>query len=517
MLTQSREFGTRYGFVGCERFPVSGGLLWESTDCGMISQRFSFLLFSPFGFSERENPPTKGVFSMTTPLPWLLSICAAFVADNSALELRYKGTLEQVSRTKANVEVKQFDLYCLIQEEAQGAKLAYLVDERGGGGWAWPERFGEIALNKTFQPVGDAQIRVLHNHEGTHYPLPLNQPLFEHADKLNADAVFTVNKKRYEVVKSTKRQARPCWEVDVFTNIGKRQTLWVEEDTGLLVAMKSKVTMGRGDSFDMMMELDSVKELTPQKLASLKNSLAGLLQLQKDLKRKKDATKPELTKEQLAATSKGLEALIKDADGTPFQGLVKVINQDLKLQTQRDGDVEALAKRIIGKDAPAFELQDLYGKPVQSKAFDNQIVVLHFWKYHDSPLTEPYGQVAYLDFLHNKRKKLGVSVLGVAVDPRTDKEAELKTATRDFKKFRDFMNLSYPIAINSGSILKSLGDPRTVQAALPLWVVIDHNGKVVHYKSGYYEIHPQKGLEELDNVVIPLIRERRAEAVKDSK
>ncbi len=194
--------------------------------------------------------------------------------------------------------------------------------------------------------------------------------------------------------------------------------------------------------------------------------------------------------------------------------LVSVISRDLKLQTQRDGDVDALAKRIVGKDAPGFTLNDLSGKPIQSKDLANQIIVLHFWKYHDNPLTEPYGQVAYLDFLHNKRGKLGVSVLGVAVDPRNDKANEVNLAKRDFRKFRDFMNLSYPIALNSGDLLKTLGDPRDVEAALPLWVVIDHKGKVVHYKSGYYEIHPDKGLEELDNVVIPLIRERRADVIK---
>jgi peroxiredoxin len=211
-----------------------------------------------------------------------------------------------------------------------------------------------------------------------------------------------------------------------------------------------------------------------------------------------------------------LESLAKDAAETPFRQLVSSISRDLKLQSQRDDDVDALARRIIGKEAPAFTLDDLNGQSINSKDLANQIVVLHFWKYHDNPLSEPYGQVAYLDFLHNKRGKLGVSVIGIAVDARNDKPSELNLAKRDFRKFRDFMKLSYPIALNSGTLLKTLGDPRDVQADLPLWVVIDHHGKVVHYKSGYYEIHPDKGLEALDEVVIPLIRERRAEGVKTS-
>lgn len=433
------------------------------------------------------------------------------------MELQYKGSLEQVSRTEANVEVKQFDLYCLLQDQEQGTQIAFLVDERGGGGWAWPERFGELTLNATDQPTNAARIRVLHNHQGTLYPLLLRQPLFEFTEKLRLDASWTADKKRYEVQRSTKRNGRVCWEVDVFTNIGKRQTLWVEDQTGLLVAAKSKVTMGRGDAFELMMELDSMKEVGPEKLTAIQKPLAGLLTLQKDLKRRENATKPKLSEDQLATTRKALETLSKDATDTPFQQLVRVINRDWKLQTQRDDDVDVLAKRILGKAAPAFSLEDLSRKTIDSKELAGDITVLHFWKYHDNPLTEPYGQVAYLDFLHNKRKKLGVHAIGIAVDPRLEKANEAKQAQRDFRKFRDFMNLSYPIALNSGTLLEKLGDPREVQAALPLWVVIDHHGKVVHYKSGYYEINPDKGLEELDNVVIPLIRQRRAEAVKSSK
>ena len=97
----------------------------------------------------QREPSLKRFSSMTTPLPFLLlPLCCGFFADGSALELRYKGSLEQVSRKEANVEVKQFDLYCLMQNQAGGSKIAFLVDERGGGGWAWPERFGELTLNQ---------------------------------------------------------------------------------------------------------------------------------------------------------------------------------------------------------------------------------------------------------------------------------------------------------------------------------------------------------------------------------
>src|SRR5690606_27653478 len=148
---------------------------------------------------------------------------------------------------------------------------------------------------------------------------------------------------------------------------------------------------GRGDQFELLMELDTLAEIHPDKLAPIQKSLAGLIKLQKDLKRKENATKPELSQAQLAATESALEQLAKDASDTPFHQLVSVISRDLKLQSQRDNDVAALAKRIIGNEAPGFTLDNLSGKAIESTDLSNQIVVLHFWKYHDNPLTEPYG------------------------------------------------------------------------------------------------------------------------------
>jgi hypothetical protein len=63
------------------------------------------------------------------------------------------------------------------------------------------------------------------------------------------------------------------------------------------------------------------------------------------------------------------------------------------------------------------------------------------------------------------------------------------------------MNLSYPIYVDTGELLAKTGDPRTVEADLPLFVVLDADGKVVHYHVGHYEINPARGVEELDGVV----------------
>jgi hypothetical protein len=116
--------------------------------------------------------------------------------------------------------------------------------------------------------------------------------------------------------------------------------------------------------------------------------------------------------------------------------------------------------------------------------------------------------VAYLDFLHGKRRKLGVQIVGVAVDERFGDAGRVPTAIRDVNKFKGFMNLSYPIATDDGSLLAKFGDPRRVGAKLPLWVVITPDEKIAYYQAGLYKVNTDEGLKELDDFLIGKIREK---------
>ncbi|GIS60168.1 MAG: hypothetical protein CM1200mP2_23930 [Planctomycetaceae bacterium] len=86
--------------------------------------------------------------------------------------------------------------------------------------------------------------------------------------------------------------------------------------------------------------------------------------------------------------------------------------------------------------------------------------MLHFWSYKGDQLVEPYGQVGYLDFLHGKRRRLGVAGVWVAVNPSFENPRTARAALRSVKKLREFMNLDYPVAIDSGKVLVLFGDPR---------------------------------------------------------
>lgn len=74
------------------------------------------------------------------------------------------------------------------------------------------------------------------------------------------------------------------------------------------------------------------------------------------------------------------------------------------------------------------------------------------------------------------------------------------------------MNLSYPLATDTGSVLDKFGDPRRVGAKLPLWIVIDAEGKVAQYQAGFFSINPDEGLRELDDLLVKLIRQAKAKS-----
>ena len=431
-------------------------------------------------------------------------------ADGATVELRYAGTLTPAGRDASGAPVKTFTMYGLVTSGDAGThEVAFLVNERGGGGWFWPERFGFLSLDAKNGPA--SKIQVLHDHDGTKYPLSLGQPLFEHSSKMTEDAKWIAGKFAYEVTRSKKMAGRDCWQIDVSNSFGRRKRIWVEKDSSLVVAIDERVVMGRGDEFSLKMALESVKELDSAALAKVAKPLKSLRQLQESLSRKDNETRPDLTKAQIAVALKITRQLEQDAAGTPFSKLASVISRDVKAQSRRDDDLANLSKKFVGQPVPQFTLKTLKNKTVDSKEFAGRVVVLHFWSYKDKPLVEPYGQVGYLDFLNLKseRRKFNVQVYGVAVNSRLADPALYSSGVRAARKLKSFMNLSYPVTTDNGEVLMKFGDPRRLKAKLPLWVVIGPDGKIADYKVGFYSIKPDEGLRQLESTVIELVKKQR--------
>jgi hypothetical protein len=63
------------------------------------------------------------------------------------------------------------------------------------------------------------------------------------------------------------------------------------------------------------------------------------------------------------------------------------------------------------------------------------------------------------------------------------------------------MNLSFPILLDDGALLKRLGDPRQGGGELPLFLVASRDGRLVEYRAGLYPAKANEGLRELNAAI----------------
>ncbi len=440
----------------------------------------------------------------------LLVACLAADAGPTS-EIRSTGTLVQIDRDGQRTPVKSFDVVCLVTPTTdQQTAVVFLVNEDGGGGVAWPERYGRRLISFQTGIAAGPPVRLLYRHREVPHLLELPVPLFAQHSRLAEEAAWTEGEYRYTVLRSREVGGRACWQVEATpTGRGRSYTANVEASSGLIVDGVQRLTMGQGEQFELNWRSDPPQQLVPAAALRALTAAETLLALQTELGRSEQADSPALSPTQIQSCVAVLEQVQLDAAETPFARLAAVISRDVQAQQQRARSVEELARRFVGQSAPEFVLTSLDGKPIAADAYRGKTLVLHLWDYRDEPLEEPYGQIGYLDFLLNRRGKQGAVVYGVSVDRRLRDPSTAGQARRAARKLKTFMNLGYEIAAdNDGAVLKAFGDPTQFDEPLPLWIVIGPDGKVAHFRTGFYEVDREQGLKELDDVVGKLVNQR---------
>ncbi len=422
------------------------------------------------------------------------------------LELTYAGKLTQADE---KAPAKSFSVHAVVLAVGeQRTDVAWQLEERGGGGWQWPERFGEIgALAKTQKPE-HRRPALLHDYEGDNFVVALPTPIFEYRGQLKKDAAFREGQAEYTVTGDGETSGHDCWRVEATLPRSRRQTMAIEKTSGLLVSLDERLFLGRGVAFELHLELQAAKPHPAEDVARWTAGWTKLVELQSQLARNPERPQEELSAKQLElalASTKSLSTLVA---GTPWEKFAGLITRDLQQQSRRQTGVAGLEKKFLGKELPEITLKSFNGDELESADWKGQVVVLHFWEYPGDKLSEPYGQIGYLDFLYDKRKKLGVKVIGVAVDSRFTDPAQKTAAIRSVRKIQQFMNLSYDLLLDDGSAVANLGDPRKLNAKLPLWIVVAADGTIAHYKTGLYDMQPDEGLKQLDDAVLEAVKKR---------
>ena len=415
--------------------------------------------------------------------------------------LYYQGSVSLKADEAGTKSRKSFDLTLWVSRSMKrGVELYWVLDERGHGGWPWSERFGRLMLDRHLNG-GMRGPSLLYERNDGRSVIPILLPIWSNQKKLKADARWEEDKTEYSVERAAKEADREVWQVAVRNGYGLKRMLGVDQHGPLITSLIEKVTMDKGNEYQLKMELVSAEKIPPDKFAPLSQAFVALLNMRNKISQPLDSQEVVWKPTQLALLRSELPKIEELASKTVLEELVASAKRDVELQAGRSDALGDLARQHTGKPLPEFTLAEIDGGSVTSKDLAGKVTVLHFWEYRAEPLKEPYGQVGYLDFLYQRRKDSGVQVYGVAVDGRLTDEMGKATAVRSVKKLKDFMNLSYPVLLDDGNVLKKFGDPRLVGAALPLFVVIGPDGKILEYHVGHYEVRQDQGLTQLDQTV----------------
>lgn len=440
-------------------------------------------------------------------LPLLLAATGPLVPGTV---LEYRGQMSPVKEEREGGKAFELQLI-LLKADADNEKftLGWTLSEKGRSGWTWLDHYGRVEVTGKFDLGDQAGPALLWQREDGQSIVPLWLPLANLPAGAAPESPWNEGRLQFQILGEQKiavagRDADvPSWRIEVRSPIGHKRTFVVDKASPLVSGLKETVFLGQGVQHELKLELAGIRKLDVDELIAAQTGFDAWQALRDDLGRKPRSLRDELSPEQVATLREKLPGL---PTGGPLSAIAEAASADARLQRGRTSAVAALRKEALGKPLGEFELTDAANKQWTQADLQGKTVVLHFWEYRETPLEEPYGQVGYLDYLSRDLGKQGVVVLGVSVDPRLADPETRRAGAVAARKLRDFMNLSYPILLDDGRLLKRVGDPRVASAKLPLFVVVGPDGKIADYHAGLYDVTPQKGLEQLSTAVKALLK-----------
>lgn len=413
----------------------------------------------------------------------------------------FSGSLLQPGAGEGDI-LRRFDVDLL----SNGPTHFFHVTDDLRNGCPWPERFGRTGA--TSDPDG-VQPHLVYQYDSNMYIIALPPLVVELPANPEPEATFEQAGWQMTILEKNTVEGTPAWMVEAKERRGRRQILAVSESDGGVLRAEADVFMGQGDRFMLTLVRTERKQLSPELTQPLEELQTQLISLQVALKRRPDSHNNELSQRQVDDALAGIEQMTRLATGTPLEAMVRLIRTDTEQQKKRLASSSIRAKELMDSAAPEFSLSLVGGGKLESSSLKGKTVVLHFWDYRDSPLSEPYGQTGYLEFLFNQKRKMNVEVVGISTNPDLQNTENAGRGRRSARKLSEFMRLTYPIGHDDGKLLEAFGDPRDSKGQLPLWIVLTSDGKVAHYHAGFYEVDANQGLKELEAVLSEQIKKQK--------
>jgi peroxiredoxin len=434
-------------------------------------------------------------------------ILAEATTPPAGLMVTYSGSLRPTDSAGDGRPIRAFKIQFLVTEATPGGgcKVAWVLDEESGSPRSsWAQRFGAVLFTASNQPLNDRELPAIQaERDGMVRVLLLRLPLWPDFDRLAANSKWEVGELRFDVMSRDQAAGRQSWKVGIANRLGPREVVWIDEKEAIVTRHRELVFLGQGVAHELALELDKHENVPADQLVHYQKAYLTLTALRGPVKDKlmdlPESSIPASTEvlEQARSAAGEIQATLKSGI---YVDLAQATVREVASSLSRQSNLEKLVKRFVGSPAPNFALKTTRGDQISLSDFEGKPVVLHFWDYQSEPKVAPYGETGYLDFVWRQRQNHGIVVLGIAVDSRLRSEATRSAGRKDVRAFCDFMNLSYPVAFDDGNerVIDLFGDPRTVGAKLPLYVVIAPDGRVVEYHAGLWSKSADEGLKELE-------------------
>src|SRR5688572_369522 len=278
---------------------------------------------------------------------------------SAGTQLHYRGRFVAEKGDAATSE-KQFELTFVIAKHEEGATSAYWTsDERGRGGWSWPDRFGKWELNDTLRPAGGMGPSLSYERADGVSVVPLQPPFLTYTEPFTVGVTWFEGSLEFQVVAEEKMNGTETWRVEVKSPIGRRRMLWVDKASPVIVAASETVFVGQGEQHDLRWELTSRSTADAQQITGIVAAFEEFLRLRTRLEIEPRTRELRWTADRLALLKADLPTVAEKAKGTPLEKLAQVIGQDAKNQKDRANALGALHGKLVGRAAPQPVLETL--------------------------------------------------------------------------------------------------------------------------------------------------------------
>jgi cytochrome c biogenesis protein CcmG/thiol:disulfide interchange protein DsbE len=135
---------------------------------------------------------------------------------------------------------------------------------------------------------------------------------------------------------------------------------------------------------------------------------------------------------------------------------------------------------LLGKNAPAFTLEDLSGRKVSLADYKGKALLINFWATWCGPCKL---ETPWLVELRNQYASKGFEILGVDSEDDEVTPSEKAAWAKDKAAVAEFVkqeHMPYPVLMNGDSISKEFGDFE----AMPTSFWVDRSGKVIAAQTG---------------------------------